>query len=412
MSLNKKFISLTSILLQFIIFLLFLSANSPIQAQTNDIVVGIGNKSNVTIRILGPTTPTPTNTIIIDTECEMLRGGLCRSSCLTNENQIQAGCYPAGTICCKTLSSPTPTPISATLPVQPTITPVPPGFCIDNSSCTSSQFCNPATQRCTEVVCQTPPLCKRFTISNHSCSLQNETDGSFCTDSIGTGVCQNGNCFHVSISATGIPIPTRTKTPAPSPRPTSTSSPSQPTNIPSPGDDQGENEQGQESQQGQQGQEKDTITVEPEEDASVDEKKPDTNFGRRAISEVEGNHAKQHYMKFNIGKAVGKKIVSAQLNLRVANFYRATQNVRFVDDSNWSQDTITYNNRPATGDIIGTMSSTGQFGRFISVNLDPAGISTVDKNLTLEIDTPGKWAFHLFSKESFFKPKLILEYVK
>lgn len=56
-------------------------------------------------------TPTPqlSPTVIGDPECILVRGGSCRASCLTNETQIVAGCFPQ-TVCCVPSGAPSPTP--------------------------------------------------------------------------------------------------------------------------------------------------------------------------------------------------------------------------------------------------------------------------------------------------------------
>lgn len=51
-------------------------------------------------------TPTPTPTVTGDPECLLAYGGVCRSDCHQDENQIQAGCFP-DTVCCKKQTSPT-----------------------------------------------------------------------------------------------------------------------------------------------------------------------------------------------------------------------------------------------------------------------------------------------------------------
>lgn len=53
-----------------------------------------------TYQITGGTGVTPTPTVVGDPQCVLAYGGTCRNACLTNETQIQAGCFP-DTICCR-----------------------------------------------------------------------------------------------------------------------------------------------------------------------------------------------------------------------------------------------------------------------------------------------------------------------
>lgn len=67
-----------------------------------------------------------TPTIIVgDPDCVLVRGGICRSSCLANETQIIAGCFPQ-TVCCKA-NNPSPT-IIPTVTATPGRSPTPPTF--------------------------------------------------------------------------------------------------------------------------------------------------------------------------------------------------------------------------------------------------------------------------------------------
>jgi len=350
-SLNKK-LAIFTFLFSLFIFIFF-SLGAKTNAQSNDYVVTIGNKMSITIRSIGPSS-----------------------------------------------------------------TPVPSGFCTNDSQCNFDQKCTPPSGPCVIIECGTPPICKRYTINNHQCQLLNSADGSICYDTNNNlGACQNGNCLISSPtpqapSPTGIILPSPTKTPTPTTLPSITPRPSllpsatqipilSPSKTPRPS-----------PTAGSCACKKDKIELEPDDDASVDERRPDTNFDRRPILEIDGDFTKQAFMKFNISKLVGKQIISARLKLRVANFAHTVQNIRFVDDSNWSEKKITYNTRPAAGNIIGKIESSGQFGKWLSVDLDPDAISTEDKNLTIEIDSPGKLPFHLFSRDSNFKPQLVIDYIR
>lgn len=101
----------------------------------------------------------------------------------------------------------------------------------------------------------------------------------------------------------------------------------------------------------------------PSEDAKVSENDPDTNFGSETTIEVgiwPAGKANYGYFKFNMASLpITETILKAELRLRVYSFSGSSRNVDIerVSGGDIDEDTITWNNKPASTDDIAS-----QFG--------------------------------------------------
>lgn len=112
-----------------------------------------------------------------------------------------------------------------------------------------------------------------------------------------------------------------------------------------------------------------TTTFSPIADAHVNSNFPNTNYGSNQILPVDGSPALLAYLKFDIKSLFGKKVTSAKLRLMVVSteVSSSVQNAKGVGN-NWAESTITYNNRPAPGNLLTTVTNSAA-GSWIEANV-------------------------------------------
>ena len=86
-----------------------------------------------------------------------------------------------------------------------------------------------------------------------------------------------------------------------------------------------------------------------------------------------------------------------------------TTSVRSVADSSWTESGLNFNNRPAVGAALGSVSGTASDTTY-TVPLAPSSVQgSVGQQLSLALDSPGGDAFYINSRESTGAPaKLVL----
>ena len=86
-----------------------------------------------------------------------------------------------------------------------------------------------------------------------------------------------------------------------------------------------------------------------------------------------------------------------------------TTSVRSVADSSWTEAALNFNNRPAVGAALGSVSGTAPNTTY-TVQLPPSLVQgSLGQQLSLALDSPGGDAFYINSRESTGAPaKLVL----
>lgn len=90
-----------------------------------------------------------------------------------------------------------------------------------------------------------------------------------------------------------------------------------------------------------------TITsINPVADASIKKDNPDNNYGTDTTFVCQGSDFRAVYFKFDLTSFAGKSILSAKLRLKTTSdgSSRVAHSFKFVSNSNWTENTITYNN--------------------------------------------------------------------
>lgn len=118
----------------------------------------------------------------------------------------------------------------------------------------------------------------------------------------------------------------------------------------------------------------DTVVLEPVADSYVNYADLNTNYGSATLMYVYNNasYRKESLMRFDLSSIPSNQvIVSATLNLYVYTQAGNTDVAYLIEDDTWGEGTVTWNNRPDTGDQIGSWTLT-QSGAFVQGDLTGA----------------------------------------
>jgi hypothetical protein len=141
----------------------------------------------------------------------------------------------------------------------------------------------------------------------------------------------------------------------------------------------------------------------PTDDAHVHRKKTSNNYGNTADLELRSfdtNFTRVSYLKFNVSG------LSEPPSDAILKLYSNTQNGQVdavaVADTNWSEGSINWNNRPTTGSLIG--SATAASGGWFEI--DVSDYITGDGTYSIALETPVNVLGELSSSEGANPPVL------
>ncbi len=163
-------------------------------------------------------------------------------------------------------------------------------------------------------------------------------------------------------------------------------------------------------------------TINPIDDATVYNDSPDRNYGNKSDIKVvryDDGHDEQAYIKFDLSHLKSSGTVSsAKLRLFVGSWNSGPEHfLKVVNDNNWSEDNITWNNRPTDlGDTIAEHTVTNRSWNEIEFNTD--GITALENALGSEFSinistilTEGITSFTKYSssEDTDYMPELIID---
>lgn len=100
------------------------------------------------------------------------------------------------------------------------------------------------------------------------------------------------------------------------------------------------------------------VTLYPTHDTFVDENSPNASYGNNNSLKVNGGSDKIiSYLKFDLTALANKSISNAVLRIYVTDKSSVAQKIKNVNNTGWNES-ITYNNRPAIGTEIASISNT------------------------------------------------------
>lgn len=131
------------------------------------------------------------------------------------------------------------------------------------------------------------------------------------------------------------------------------------------------------------------------EDAFVDSDNPGRNFGSAPVLWSDGESKKITYIKFNLESLSGKSIQSAVLKMFVNHASEGEVFVKVVPVSAWIGDSITYNVRPLTEEVVATIDG-GSVGEWVEVDLTQFVQQNAGKvaSIAIESDDPNGISFN------------------
>ena len=141
------------------------------------------------------------------------------------------------------------------------------------------------------------------------------------------------------------------------------------------------------------------------EDAMVNQKTPDQNYGSSDTIEADGSPKIEAYLKFNVS-ALDKVIKSAKVRLYVTDGTTATYQI-YSTSSNWSESSINFNNRSARTSEELDAKGTNKIGSYIDYDVTSA---VLEKGIySFVIAGSSSNGIHFSSRTGSNPPKLILE---
>ena len=148
-------------------------------------------------------------------------------------------------------------------------------------------------------------------------------------------------------------------------------------------------------------------------DAYVKKSAPKLNFGKDTQLFIDGNPKTYTYLKFDLATLKERSIQSAILTMYAGSTDNAPSNgtniVNAVSNTNWSENSITFNNRPAISTTITTFSKVKK-GQKISIDLTSYLVSKAGSKFSLAIESQTSDDVILKSRESNRVPILTITY--
>lgn len=147
-------------------------------------------------------------------------------------------------------------------------------------------------------------------------------------------------------------------------------------------------------------------TFTPVADAYVDSTDATTsaaNFGTRTYLRVDNSPVTRGYLRFNV-QGAGTP-ASAALRFYVGSSNSTGIEVRAVSDTTWGETSITFNNAPPVGTVLGTTGPIAAAG-WLTVDVSPA--VTGDGPVSFALTTTSNTRMNVTSRDGTNKPELLV----
>lgn len=154
-----------------------------------------------------------------------------------------------------------------------------------------------------------------------------------------------------------------------------------------------------------------SLSLDAEADAYVHESNPNNNYGTAEVlvTKGEGRYA---YLKFDLNSIPGS-IVSATLRIYQRTGFRDLRTVYDVEDDSWTENSITWNNKPAYYNERASVTTTSTWSEW-DISSYAAQEFKGDKIITVAVKDPANSGTGIdFRSKEFgpdFAPELVVEY--
>jgi hypothetical protein len=149
-----------------------------------------------------------------------------------------------------------------------------------------------------------------------------------------------------------------------------------------------------------------TMTFTPSDDAYVRADQPAANTGAATELIADNSPVKRMLLKFSVSGIGGRTVVSATLRLRCVDSSPVGGEFHRVADSNWSQQTLTWNNQPTSDPAV--LTSLGAVTAGSSYEVDVTPLVSGDGTVSIEAVSSSADGAHYSSKEGTVAPQLIV----
>src|SRR5690606_2629175 len=119
-------------------------------------------------------------------------------------------------------------------------------------------------------------------------------------------------------------------------------------------------------------------TFTPIDDAMVSEGNEGNNYGNDELliaSDYSLSNIREAYLKFDLGSV--SNINSIKLRLTPALDRNIEKVVHVSTNDNWTEESISWNNKPVIGSEVGSISTSTQVGNAVEISLDANEVSEV-----------------------------------
>ena len=130
------------------------------------------------------------------------------------------------------------------------------------------------------------------------------------------------------------------------------------------------------------------LVLNVKEDAFVNAKYTNNNYGNDGNLRVKNDPEKQAYIKYDLITLAGLPVYSAKLRIWVADPSDKPMLVRSVADNSWTESGITYNNRPLAGETIASFMPASA-GTYQEIDITKYTVESIGKMMSLAIQTSG-----------------------
>lgn len=157
-----------------------------------------------------------------------------------------------------------------------------------------------------------------------------------------------------------------------------------------------------------------SVAIKASEDTYVDQEEPANIYGQLQRMYIDGSPLRYAYFKFDLSDPsfAGKTVTAAKLRVRAAKETSKPQYMYFVPSSDWSEQTMTFNNRAA---INGKLIGQGKGGTLDAwVEMPLSSLIEVQSKLggmfSLALANQSTSRFDMYTHETTSKPELVLEF--
>jgi Calcineurin-like phosphoesterase len=143
-----------------------------------------------------------------------------------------------------------------------------------------------------------------------------------------------------------------------------------------------------------------SFTLNPVDDAYVAGDLPNDNFGSNPSLDADASPVRESYLKFDLRSLVGQSISQATLRMFVTNGSGGAIALKGVTDNSWTEQSITFGNKPGAGSGILNFVPGTATARWLEVNITSATAGKAGSFMSIALDTPSTDGFNFNASEA------------